>query len=126
MSDPSPDSPDLQQRLEALEAEIRQNTSQNQSSQQPPQTEWLPPETTPTTGRRSQFGVMIQSAKIWFDRLPVVAKVGAIALGIMLGLALLNTVVKLLALAIILVFLGAAGYFGYKVLQSKDNDRLGS
>lgn len=55
-----------------------------------------------------------------FEKLGTVAKVGAIAVGLILGLAILSTVLKIVTSAIIVAVLLFAGYLGYKVFLADD------
>ncbi|AFY39820.1 hypothetical protein Lepto7376_3640 [[Leptolyngbya] sp. PCC 7376] len=56
-----------------------------------------------------------------FNKLGTVAKVGAIAVALILGLAILSTVLKLLMSAIVVAVLLFAGYLGYKFLLAEDS-----
>lgn len=95
-------SDDFQRKLEALEAEVNQ-TSRPQSPRP------VSPEVSP-----------IQTVLNTFDSLPTVAKIGAIALGIVLSLAVLSLVLKIVMSVVVIAAIGFGGYILYKLFLAGD------
>lgn len=100
------DSEDIQQRLAKLEAEVQEESAPFV-------------DTSPDNPQKRQ--AMFKSIQNWYETLPTIAKVGAIALGIVVGLALLNMVLRIVAATLTLLVLGIAGYVVYQLFFVKDD-----
>ena len=92
-----------QRRLHELEEEIQQT---------------LPKVTIEPPVNTAKMESRLTTWKDWFNQLPVVAKVGIAAVGIMLAFTLLNFVFKLVASLLSIAILGVILYALYKFLLS--------
>jgi hypothetical protein len=104
---------DLKRRLENLEAEI------NTSYVIPPSQKRVKP---------SQFGFASFEPHLvrfvtWFNNLSVVRKVIVSGAALLLGFAILQAVLKLVAAAISLALLAILVYLGYKFLVSNNSQK---
>lgn len=96
---------EMRRKLEALEAEVT-NDVPRQSTQNM------------ASGQKTNSLKSLQAA---FEGLPPVAKVAAIAVGLVLGLSILSMVLKLVVSVIIVAGLGVGGYVAYKLLLAEDS-----
>ncbi|MBG1270167.1 hypothetical protein [Nostoc sp. WHI] len=104
---------DLQRRLDKLEAEI------NSSPEVVPQ---------PQQKQTPQFGfanlnLQLERFQIWFNSLSRTKKLVVSGVTVLLGLAMLQTVFKLIASVITLALLAALVYVGYKFFVSSNFQR---
>ncbi|MBE9053003.1 hypothetical protein IQ243_21770 [Nostocales cyanobacterium LEGE 11386] len=100
---------DLQRRLQNLEAEINS----------PPGNVGQPPDQT----QKSQFDFFnfkshLTRSRLWFNNLSGTTKLIVAGVGVVLGLAILQTVVKLVTSVLSLALLAVLVYFGYKFFVS--------
>ena len=93
---------EMQRKLEALETEVNQT------------------QTPPTKTSVSPKGNPLQALITSFDALPTVAKVGAIAIGIVLSLAVLSMVLKIVMSLVVIAAIGIGGYLVYKFFLEAD------
>lgn len=96
---------EMRRKLEALEAEVTNDAPRKTSPQ------------TATGENTNPLQPLIKS----FDSLPTVAKVGAIAVGLVLGLSILSMVLKLVVSVVLVAALGIGGYVAYKLFLAEDS-----
>lgn len=112
---------DWEKRLQELEAEINDNTQQQQTSDQ--KTNFSAP--SPLNTGSENFSQQLQGIKgqvqRWFQGLPLIGKVIVVAIGIGVSLSLLKTVFQLLTSVLTLAIIGGLGYVGYKVFIANKN-----
>lgn len=95
---------DWKERLEQIESEINQFSVKPMPNAETRQT-WL------------------RQISNWFDSLPTIAKVGVGIVGVIIGLSLLNTVLRLITALITIAILGGIGLFVYNLLvKSSSSD----
>lgn len=104
---PQPDE-DLQQRLEKLEAEINSSSAIKSQSQPPKQSSQSIP----------SLNLPIERLSRWFNTLSGTGKVVAVSVGVLLGFAVVQAVLKFVASAISLALLAGLVYLGYKFIVS--------
>jgi hypothetical protein len=98
--------PDLERKLQELEAEIAQSVT---------------PAPSPVSRMNhdekleNKLENWLSAAKAWFNRLPPLAKVAVAVVGVMAVFSLLNSVLKLVASLISIAILGVILYLLYKV-----------
>lgn len=100
---------DLQRRLDKLEAEIKSGTAEVEQPKQPKQTvpfNWL------------NLNAQITKLRLWFDGLSGTSKLIFGGVAVLLGLAIAQTLLKLVASAISLAVLAVLVYVGYKFFVS--------
>ncbi|MFQ4144980.1 hypothetical protein [Chlorogloeopsis sp. ULAP02] len=105
---------DLQHRLQKLEAEINSSSekiSQTHSKQQLSQS-GLP-----------NVNLPLERLLNWFNTLSGTAKLVAVSVGILLGFAVLQAVLRFVSSAISLALLAGLVYFGYKFIVSSSRQR---
>jgi cytosine/uracil/thiamine/allantoin permease len=106
-------SPDWQRRLQELELDLdRQASDRSQNQTATPDSNDLPTDT------QAQLSSLYHQAKTWFQNLPTVGKIGVGVGALVLGLSVLQTVVRLVTLAISLSILGVLGYVAYRLFFS--------
>jgi hypothetical protein len=93
---------EMQRKLEALETEVNQTQAPQAKTSVNPK------------------GNPLQVLMATFDTLPTVAKVGAIAIGIVLGLAVLSMVLKIVMSIVVIAAIGIGGYLVYKFFLEAD------
>jgi len=96
---------DFQRRLQELEAEVQQTSTQAESRQTPPSGRSLSPVL-------QQLWLQVMT---WFSGLPTVGKAVVAIVAVILGLSLLNTVLSLVTTAITLAIVVAVLYGLYRV-----------
>lgn len=100
---------DLQQRLQKLEAEINSQTveaGKTKEARQQSQSQFL------------NFNLYFTRSQIWFKSLSGTGKLVAVGVTVLLGLAVLQAVLKLVTSAISLAVLAGLVYLGYKFFVS--------
>lgn len=105
---PQPDE-DLQQRLEKLEAEINSSSGRKPQSQPPKQS---------SQSNFPSLNLPIERLSRWFNTLSGTGKVVAVSVGVLLGFAVVQAVLKFVASAISLALLAGLVYLGYKFIVS--------
>ncbi|MBD2438894.1 hypothetical protein [Nostoc sp. FACHB-110] len=100
---------DLQKRLQKLEAEINSQTKETGRTQQ--------------VNQQSQFSLLdfnvyFTKSQLWFKNLSGTGKLVAVGVTVLLGLAVLQAVLKLITSAISLAVLAGLVYLGYKFFVS--------
>ena len=118
--------PDWEKRLQELEAEVNENTQQQQTSrQETSRQETNFSSSSPLNMGSGEFYQQMQGIKSqvqnWFQELPILGKVIVVAVGIGVSLSLLKTVFELLTSMLTLAVIGALGYVGYKVFIGDKN-----
>ncbi|MFP4133071.1 MAG: hypothetical protein ACLFQP_06285 [Halothece sp.] len=112
---------DWEKRLQELEAEVNENSQQQQTSSQ--KTDFSSP--SPLNMGSQDFSQQLQGIKgqvqRWFQGLPIIGKVIVVAIGIGVSLSLLKTVFQLVTSVLTLAILGGLGYVGYKVFIADKN-----
>lgn len=106
---------DIDRRLEKLEAELNSPPSPT-SIYQPKETQNLPVEDGQSV--QSSLNQLIN----WFNSLPGFGKLIASGVGIILGFAILRTLLNLVASLIGLGFLALIVYFLYQFLLGRDSE----
>ena len=96
---------DLQRRLQKLEAQINSSSVEAGESQQPKKTSQFS-----FTNLKAYF----MRSQLWFNNLSGISKVIFSAVAVLLGLAIVQAVLKLVASAISLAVLALLVYLGYK------------
>ncbi|MBF2006434.1 hypothetical protein ACF3DV_19015 [Chlorogloeopsis fritschii PCC 9212] len=105
---------ELQQRLQKLEAEINSSSeriSQSHSKQHSSQS-GLPSINSP-----------LERLLGWFNTLSGTGKLVAVSVGVLLGFAVLQAVLRFVSSAISLALLAGLVYFGYKFIVSSSRQR---
>ncbi|MBC1219940.1 hypothetical protein GNF10_28090 [Nostoc sp. UCD121] len=105
---------DLQRRLDKLEAEINSApgaVTQPQGDKQMPQSVF------------ANLSLQLERFKIWFNGLSGTKKLVVSGVTLLVGLAMLQTVFKLVASVITLALLAALVYVGYKFFVSSSFQR---
>ncbi|MBE8998962.1 hypothetical protein IQ274_12260 [Nostoc sp. LEGE 12447] len=105
---------DLQRRLDKLEAEINSAPGvvyQPQGQKQMPQSVF------------ANLSLQLERFKIWFNGLSGTKKLVVSGVTLLVGLAMLQTVFKLIASVITLALLAALVYVGYKFFVSSSFQR---
>ncbi len=97
-------SEEMRRKLESMEADIAKTSPSPQAS-------------ATAQGNKSFLKPLAEA----FNRLNTVAKVGAIAVGLMVGLAIISTVLKIVTSVIIVAVLLFAGYLGYKFVLAEES-----
>ena len=104
---------EMRRRLERMEAEIR-NKASDAANEMASSTEMV----SKKKNKKKKGFLTFLTKK--FDKLATAGKVGVIAVGILVSLALLGVVFKLVIAGVTVAFLLALGYFGYKVFLAED------
>lgn len=102
----NPQKEDLQHPLQQLEEEINSSVPKVVINQQQQQTSFI--------GWKSKFDKLT----IWFKNLPGIGKLAVGGIGVLLGLAILQAFLKLVASVISLTVLAVLVYLGYKFFVS--------
>ncbi|WP_373529136.1 hypothetical protein [Nostoc sp.] len=105
---------DLQRRLDKLEAEINSSPEVVPQPQQQKQT--------PQFGF-ANLNLQLERFQFWFNSLSGTKKLVVSGVTVLLGLAMLQTVFKLIASVITLALLAALVYVGYKFFVSSNFQR---
>ncbi|OKH27725.1 hypothetical protein [Chroogloeocystis siderophila] len=105
---------ELEQRLQQLEAELNSPTSP------PVVVEPQPPAS--LTDRASVIPRVLYRFVNWFSGLSNIGKLIVVAVGLVIGLAVLRAVLKLVAAVISLAFLAVLLYFVYQFLLARTSD----
>ncbi|MBP0001337.1 MAG: hypothetical protein J7641_20495 [Cyanobacteria bacterium SID2] len=98
---------DWQRRLQELELDLERST---RSSNHEP---------TPESGSPNTLKALYQQARTWFQSLPTIGQVAVGIGGVVLALAVLQTVFRLVTLAISLTILAAIVYGIYRLVSNK-------
>lgn len=111
----SPDNRDWQRRLEEIEQEVNQstsNTSVHQTEPIAPENEIELPE---------QIKIWLQDLKGWFNVLPPVGKLVAGGVGAIVALSILGAVLKVVSALVSIAVMSVALYFAYKFFVASSN-----
>lgn len=120
---------DWQRRLQELELDLdreardRAQTHGTQTQSQQSASDAHFSDTPLTADTQAKLSSLYQRAQLWFQNLPTVGK-AVVGLGaVVLGLSVLQTVVRLVTLAISLAILGVLGYFAYRLFFSGQQEQ---
>ncbi|RCJ26224.1 hypothetical protein A6770_26415 [Nostoc minutum NIES-26] len=100
---------DLQRRLQKLEAEINSSSKEVGQPQAPNKT---------SQSSFSNLKSHFTRSQLWFDNLSGISKVVFVSVALLLGFAMVQAVLKLVASAISLAVLALLVYVGYKFFVS--------
>jgi uncharacterized membrane protein len=100
---------DLQHRLQKLEAEINSPSGEVGQPQQPKQT---------SQSSFLNFNAHLAKLRLWFNGLSKTSKLIVSGVSVLLGFALVQAALKLVASAITLALLAVLVYLGYKFFVS--------
>ncbi|MES1023987.1 hypothetical protein ABN584_13935 [Gloeocapsa sp. BRSZ] len=106
---------ELEQRLQQLEAELNSPTS--------PPVVVEPQLSASPTDRTSVVPAVLYRFVNWFSGLSNIGKLIVVAVGLVIGLAVLRAVLKLVAAVISLAFLAVLLYFVYQFLLARTSDK---
>jgi hypothetical protein len=111
----SPNNSDWQRRLEEIEQEVNQTTSNTSVHKTEPiasKTEIELPE---------QIKIWLQNLKNWFDVLPPVGKIAAGGVGAIVALSVLGAVLKVVSALVSIAVMSVVLYFAYKFFVASSN-----
>ncbi len=100
---------DLQRRLQKLEAEINSSPGEVRQPQEPKNI---------SESSFFDFKLHLKRSQLWFNNLSKISQVIFVGVAVLLGLAIVQTTLKLVASAISLAVLAGLVYLGYKFFVS--------
>jgi len=107
---------DWEKRLQELEAEVNEQSNQQQTTAEQSYVSESSPLNSNSTKFSNQFQKISRQVTRWFHDLPIVGKVIVVAIGLGIGFSLLKTVFQLITSLLTLAIIGGLGYVGYQVL----------